>query len=90
MDNLSAHKTEKVRELVEEAGYELLYLPPYSPDLNPIEEAFAKIKDILRKVEARMREALVEAVGPALSSVTEEDVRGFFEHCGYGTPVQPL
>jgi len=90
MDNLSAHKTEKVRELVEEAGYELLYLPPYSPDLNPIEEAFSKIKGILRKVEARTREALVEAVGPALSWVTEEDVRGFFEHCGYGTPVQSL
>ena len=53
MDNLSAHKTEKVRELVEEAGYELLYLPPYSPDLNPIEEAFSKIKGILRKAEAR-------------------------------------
>lgn len=54
MDNLSAHKTEKVREeLVEEAGCELLYLPPYSPDLNPIEEAFSKIKGILRKAEAR-------------------------------------
>ena len=90
MDNLSAHKTEKVRELVEGAGCELLYLPPYSPDLNPIEEAFSKIKGILRKAEARTREALVEALGPALSSVTEEDARGFFEHCGYGTPVQSL
>jgi transposase len=90
MDNLSAHKTEKVRELVEEAGCELLYLPPYSPDLNPIEEAFSKIKGILRKVEARRREALLKALGPALSSVTEEDVRGFFEHCGYGKPVQSL
>ena len=64
MDNLSAHKTEKVRELVEEAGYELLYLPPYSPDLNPIEEAFSKIKGILRKVEARTtREALDGSCG---------------------------
>jgi transposase len=88
MDNLSAHKTEKVRELVEGARCELLYLPPYSPDLNPIEEAFSKIKGILRKAEARTREALVEALGPALSSVTEEDARGFFEHCGYSTLVQ--
>ena len=91
MDNLSAHKTQKVRELVEGAGCELLYLPPYSPDLNPIEEAFSKIKSIVRKAEARTREALVEALGPALSSVTQEDASGFFEHCGYGgTPVQPL
>ena len=90
MDNLSAHKTEKVRELFEEAGCELLYLPPYSPDLNPIEEAFSKIKGILRKAEARTREVLVEALGPALSSVSEEDARGFFEHCGYGSPVQSL
>ena len=68
MDNLSAHKTEKVRGLVEGAGCELLYLPPYSPDLNPIEEAFSKIKGILRKAQARTRDALVEALGPALSS----------------------
>ena len=90
MDNLSTHKTDKVRQLVEGAGCELLYLPPYSPDLNPIEEAFSKIKGILRKAEARTQEALVEALGPALSSVTEEDARGFFKHCGYGTLVQPL
>ncbi len=90
MDNLSSHKTQKVRELVEGAGCELLYLPPYSPDLNPIEEAFSKIKGILRKAETRTREALVEALGPALLSVSEEDARGFFEHCGYGTPVQSL
>jgi transposase len=92
MDNLSAHKTQKVRELVEGSGCELLYLPPYSPELNPIEEAFSKIKGIfLRKAEVRTREALVEALGPALSSVTQEDASGFFEHCGYGgTPVQPL
>jgi transposase len=90
MDNLSAHKTEKVRELVEGAGCELLYLPPYSPDLNPIEEAFSKIKGVLRKAEARTREVLIEAMGPAISSVVEEDARAFFEHCGYGTPVQSL
>ena len=73
VDNLSAHKTEKVRELVEEAGCELLYLPPYSPDLNPIEEAFSKIKGILRKAEARTSEVLIEAMGHAISSVTKED-----------------
>ena len=88
MDNLSAHKTEKVRELVEGAGgCESLYLPPYSPDLNPIEKAFSKIKDILRKAKPRTREALVEALGPALSLDTEENASGFFEHCGYGTLV---
>jgi transposase len=71
MDNLSAHKGERVRALLEERGAELLYLPPYSPDLNPIEEAFAKIKNRLRKVEARTREALVEAMGQALSAVCQ-------------------
>ena len=91
IDNLSAHKMEKLRELVEGSGCELLYLPPYSPDLNPIEEAFSKIKGILAKAKARTREALVEALGPALSSVTEEEARSFFEHCGYyATPVQSL
>jgi transposase len=67
-DNLSAHKTERVRELVEQRGCELLYLPPYSPDLNPIEEAFSKIKGLLRKAEARNRETLVEVMGQVLSS----------------------
>ena len=90
MDNLSAHKGERVRALVEERGAELLYLPPYSPDLNPIEEAFAKIKNLLRKAEARTREALVEAMGQALSAVSARDARGFFEHCGYCIVVQPF
>ena len=90
MDNLSAHKGERVRELIEGRGCELLYLPPYSPDLNPIEEAFAKIKGVLRKAEARNREALIEAIGRAISAVTAQDVRGFFEHCGYGVSVQSL
>ena len=90
MDNLSAHKGHKVRELIEKRRCELLYLPPYSPDLNPIEEAFSKIKGILRKAEARTREALVGAMGAAISAVTARDARGFFEHCGYGVSVQPL
>ncbi len=66
MDDLSAHKTQKVGESVEGAGCELLYLPPYWPDLDPIEEAFSKIKGIPRKAEARARKSLVEALGPAL------------------------
>jgi transposase len=90
MDNLSAHKGERVRELIEERGCELLYLPSYSPDFNPIEEAFAKIKGLVRKAEARTRDALVEAIGSALSAVTTEDIRGFFEHCGYRMSVQSL
>ena len=83
MDNLSAHRPKRIRELIEERGCELLYLPSYSPDFNPIEEAFAKIKNLLRKAAARTKEALVEAIAAALSAVTAEDVRGFFEHAGY-------
>ena len=90
MDNLSAHKGERIKELIEERGCKLLYLPPYSPDLNPIEEAFSKIKGILRKAEARSREALVEAMGKALDAITRRDARGFFEHCGYRALGQSL
>jgi transposase len=90
MDNLTAHKGDRVSELIEERGCELLYLPPYSPDFNPIEEAFAKIKGLLRKAEARTREALVEAMGTAISAVTAQDARGFFEHSGYRLQIQLL
>lgn len=90
MDNLSAHKGERVKELVESAGCELLYLPPYSPDLSPIEEAFSKVKGLLRKAEARSREALVEAMGKTLDAVTAKDASGFFEHCGYCASGQPF
>jgi transposase len=83
MDNLSTHKDERVRELVRSAGCELLYLPPYSPDFSPIEEAFSKVKGLFRKAETRSREALVEAMGKALEAVTARDARGFVEHCGY-------
>ncbi len=88
MDNLSAHKGERVRELIEGRGCELIYLPSYSPDLNPIEEAFSKMKGLLRKAEARSREALLEAIAAAISAITDRDVRGFFEHCGYRASVQ--
>ena len=83
MDNLSAHKGVRIRQLVEERGCELLYLPPCSPDLSPIEEAFSKIKGILRKAQARSREALVEAMSRALDAITPWDAKGFFGHCGY-------
>jgi transposase len=83
MDNLGAHRPKRVRELIEERGAELVYLPAYSPDYNPIEEAFAKIKDLLRNAAARTKEALVEAIGVALSAVSAQDARGFFEHAGY-------
>jgi transposase len=88
MDNLSAHKGERVRDLIEGQGCELLYLPSYSPDLNPIEEAFSKIKGLMRKAEARSREALLEAMGMAISALSARDARGFFEHCGYRATVQ--
>jgi transposase len=90
MDNLSAHKGGRIRDLIEGQGCELLYLPSYSPDFNLIEEAFSKIKGLLRKGEVRTKEALVEAIGKALSAVTSGDARGFFEHCGYPMAVQSL
>jgi transposase len=90
MDKLSAHRTERVRELIEARGAELVFLPSYSPDLNPIEEAFSKIKVILRKVGARTREALVEAMAEALRVVTPEDAMGWFRHCGYNVEDQAL
>ncbi len=90
MDNLSAHKGDRVRDLIEERGCEVVYLPPYSPDLNPIEQAFAKLKTLLRRAGARTREALIEAMGRALDTVTARDARGFFGSCGYRTPVQLL
>jgi transposase len=90
MDNLTAHKGEGVRELVEGRSCELLYLPPYSPDLNPIEEAFSKMKGILCKAQARNRESLIEAMGRALDAIASQDAKGFFEHCGYRAVGQPL
>jgi transposase len=90
MDNLTSHKGPRVKELIEQGGCELMYLPPYSPDFNPIEEAFSKFKGLIRKAEARSRESLVEEIATALSALTVQDARGFFEHCGYCTTVQPF
>jgi transposase len=83
MDNLSAHKGDRVRKLIKDRGCQLLYLPPYSPDLNPIEEAFSKVNRSLRVIGARTREVLVEAIGMALDAVSARDAKGFFAHCGY-------
>ena len=83
LDNLGAHKGERVRELVGARGCEVLFLPAYSPDFSPIEEAFSKLKALLRREKARTKEALVEAMGRALDAITPEDVKGWFSHCGY-------
>ena len=90
MDNLSAHKGERVRELIEGKGCELLYLPPYSPDFNPIEQAFSKLKSYLREACARSQQTLMEVIGQALRTITASDAEGYFEHCGYRTVVQSL
>ena len=90
MDNLSAHKGGRVKEIVEERGCGVLYLPPYSPDLNPIEQAFAKLKASLRRAQARTFGALIGALGRALDAVTDRDASGFFQHCGYRAPAQLL
>ena len=84
MDNLPAHKSVRVTKAVEGAGCALVYLPPYSPDLNPIENMWSKVKAILRKAAARTFEALLDAVGESLRAITFEDCLGYFEHCGYG------
>ena len=87
MDNLQVHKMKRVRELVEDAGAEVLFLPPYSPDFSPIEEAFSKVKGILRRrIGSRTREALLEATAEALGAVSRKDARGWFGHCGYRLP----
>lgn len=83
MDNLSAHKVAGVREAIEAAGAILLYLPPYSPDLNPIEQAFAKLKALLRKAAARSIDALWAAIGELLDDFTPQECRNFFANSGY-------
>jgi transposase len=84
MDNLSAHKDARVIAAIESAGAIGCYLPPYSPDFNPIEEMWSKVKEILRSVKARTAEALLDAIGMALRTVTATDAEGWFAHCGYG------
>jgi transposase len=86
MDNLPAHKAPKVRALLDASGFGYRYLPAYSPDLNPIEPAWAKVKAELRRVAARTVDALHEALGPALGAITPQHAAGFFRHCGYSRP----
>jgi transposase len=81
MDNLSSHKVSGVRQMIEKAGAEVLYLPPYSPDLNPIEKAWSKLKKILRDAKARTREALEKAITEAIKLITADNAKAWFKHC---------
>jgi transposase len=83
MDNLSAHKVAGIQELIRTCGAHLIYLPPYSPDLNPIELAWSKIKTILRRLKARTFADLIEALKQALLAITSQDIQSWFAHCGY-------
>ena len=83
MDNLSSHKSDAVREIIEAAGAELLYLPPYSPDFNPIEQAFAKVKAHLRKAAERSIPALWDRIGSILDTFSSRECQNFFKHAGY-------
>jgi transposase len=83
MDNLSSHRRSRTCELIRACGAEALYLPPYSPDLNPIENVFAKVKQLLRTLSCRTREALWSAMQSVLDSVTATDATNCFRHCGY-------
>ena len=83
MDNLAAHKVAGVREAIEAVGASVLHLPPYSPDLNPIEQFFSKLKALLRKAAARTKDALWAAVGGALDAFPEAECRNYLAHCGY-------
>jgi transposase len=87
LDNLSVHKDARVAPLIVAAGCRLCYLPSYSPDFNPIELAFSKIKTAMRQEEARTHDALVEALGLVLDTVTTEDATGWYRHCGYSLEV---
>lgn len=83
MDNLAAHKTPAVRALLDASGFGYRYLPSYSPDLNPIEQAWAKVKGKLRQAAARTADALHKALGPALAAITPQDAQGYLRHSGY-------
>ncbi len=83
MDNLSSHKRIRTRELIEETGARLVFLPPYSPDLNPIELIFAKVKQLLRSLACRTRDALWNAMQSVLDQVRPQDAANCYKHCGY-------
>lgn len=88
MDNLSAHKSPRVDELIEARGARVLRLPPYSPDFNPIEMAISKMKSLLRKLSRRSLKDLEAALAQAMRAITGNDARGFFTHCGYSDTVK--
>ena len=90
LDNLAVHKGAAIRRLVEARGCRLLFLPPYSPDFAPIEHAFGKIKEALRRAGARTHAALEDAIAAALDTITTQDALGWFRHCGYPPPGQSL
>ncbi len=85
LDNLSSHKHSRVAELINAAGAEVWYLPPYSPDFNPIEQMWSKVKQILRSLAARTLDGLIKAIGSAFDQVTTDDLLGWFTHGGYTT-----
>jgi transposase len=89
MDNLRVHKAEAVRQRIEARGCQVVFLPRYSPDFNPIEGAFSKLKTFLRRVGARTREALEAAIDTGLQTITAQDAQGWFTHCGYSLKAQP-
>jgi transposase len=88
LDNLQAHRSPRARQAIEARGAALWFLPSYSPDLNPIEEAFAKVKALLRTAAARTHEALAGAIWAALAAISPRDARGYFTHCGYPLQAQ--
>ena len=85
LDNLAAHKVDGVRQAIAAAGASILYLPPYSPDLNPIEQLFAKLKALLRKAAARTKDELWQAIGRLLAAVPPSECANYLDHCGYGS-----
>lgn len=89
LDNLSVHRAARVRRLIEAAGCTLRFLPPYSPDLNPIEPAWSKLKTLLRAAGARTTAALHDALAGVVDAITPDDARGYFRHCGYSRSAQP-
>ena len=89
LDNLSVHKAARIRQVLEAHHCQLLFLPAYSPDFTPIEQAFSKIKAILRRIGARTTEALWEAMRVAIEAITQDDAAAWFAHAGYALPAQP-
>jgi transposase len=83
LDNVGAHRTQRVRDLIQSVGARLVFLPPYSPDLNPIEECWSKVKQFIRSIKPRSRDALDFVVGAAMKEVSPSDAAGWFGHAGY-------